>query len=112
MRRAIDDLEFADAAVACGYNRLVVQRGAGETHGTRGVVSCMGEHGSTGPCEVRAWQHGCTGAHVNNLTFLPLMDTWNDLAGAYVPHNLVKEGQNEGVTAKGLEVRSRGGRAP
>ena len=31
LRRAIDDLEFADAAVACGYNRLVVQRGAGET---------------------------------------------------------------------------------
>lgn len=24
--------------------------------------------------------------------------------GSYVPHNLVKEGKDEGVTAKGLEV--------
>ena len=28
--QAVDDLEFADAAIACGYNRLVVQRGAGK----------------------------------------------------------------------------------
>ncbi|GAX74540.1 hypothetical protein CEUSTIGMA_g1989.t1 [Chlamydomonas eustigma] len=51
--KAIDDIEFADAAIGCGYNRLIVQRGA----------------------------------------------------GSYIPHNLVKEGEDSGVTTKGLEVQ-------
>lgn len=51
--RAVDDLDFADAALARGYTRLLVQRGA----------------------------------------------------GAYVPHNLVKEGQDSGTLPNGLEVR-------